>query len=73
MNSRLHSHREQQKGEYVVIRRFFGFFQKPDMAEAVNRTRACIHAEIMEIDGDDFARGRSSTTNGNDGRAEERG
>lgn len=73
VNSCLHSHGERQKGEHVVKRRFFGFFQKPDMVGAVNRTRACIHAEIMEIDGDDFVRDRGSTTNGNNGKGGKKG
>lgn len=53
-------------------RRFFGFFQKPDVAGVVNGTRACIHAEIMEIDGDDL-RGEARRTSGNDEKGGRKG
>lgn len=64
---------ENGKREHVVKRRFFSFFQKPDVAGAVNGTRACIHAEIMEIDGDDFVRGEVQQRAEMARRTEERG
>lgn len=58
--------------ERVVKRRFFGFFQKAGRGRGVNGTRACIHAEIMEIDGDDL-RGKARRTGGNGGKGGRKG
>jgi len=46
---------------------FLRLFLKAGRGRSVNGTRACIHAEIMEIDGDDL-RGKARRTSGNGGK-----
>lgn len=53
MNSRSYSRGERQNGARCETS-FLRLFSKAGRGRSVNGTRACTHAEIMEIDGDDL-------------------
>lgn len=52
---------------------FFSFFLKAGRSRSTNGTRACIHAEIMEIGDGDDSRGEAQRTSGNDGEGRKEG